>query len=94
MIVLNADNSDIWQARLRDGVSDVEFRVEDSYNLLVPSRLIRMATPTRVLEDGGHYRVLKNFPTSQDLLQGIEGVSTKSRYQELEHYWTFQFETM
>lgn len=49
---------------------------------------------TRVLDNGSEYKVLKNFPTQQDMLLAIEGVGKNSRFQELEHYWTFEFETL
>jgi ubiquinone/menaquinone biosynthesis C-methylase UbiE len=49
---------------------------------------------TRALEDGSHHKVLKNFPTREELQLAIAGVGTKYRFQELEHFWTFQFETL
>ena len=46
----------------------------------------------RVLDDGTTHRVLKNFPTSDDLEELIEGKGTNSEYRELEHFWMFQYE--
>ena len=46
----------------------------------------------RVLDDGTRYRVLKNFPSNNELCRAIEGFGTHASFQELEHFWIFKYE--
>lgn len=45
----------------------------------------------RVTDSGEKYRVLKNFPTEKELLEATLRLGRRHRYQELEHFWLFQY---
>lgn len=45
----------------------------------------------RVTDDQTEYRVLKNFPTRDELTGTIAGLGIEPRYQALEHFWTFDY---
>ena len=45
----------------------------------------------RQLEDGSAYRVLKNFPTEQDLRQVLAGMATDIRFHEWPYYWALEY---
>jgi ubiquinone/menaquinone biosynthesis C-methylase UbiE len=47
---------------------------------------------SRKLADGTSHRVLKNFPSADDLIKGVEGIGKNPCYQQLEYYWVFQYE--
>ena len=40
---------------------------------------------------GENYRVLKNFPTEKELLDVTLQLGKHHQYQELEHFWLFQY---
>ena len=42
---------------------------------------------TRILENGTHHLVLKNFPTQEFLLEKLSKFSTDIKYIDLDHYW-------
>jgi demethylmenaquinone methyltransferase/2-methoxy-6-polyprenyl-1,4-benzoquinol methylase len=46
----------------------------------------------RVWEDGTSYRVLKNFPTEEELRAMVSGFATRVEYEEMDHFWLFSFE--
>lgn len=46
----------------------------------------------RELDDGGNYRVLKNFPSESELNELIKGLGCNASYTPLEHFWMFQFQ--
>jgi len=48
---------------------------------------------TRKLLDGTFHRVLKNFPSENDLINMIDGLGVKPEYRKLDYYWTFQYIT-
>ncbi len=48
----------------------------------------------RLLENGTIYKVLKNFPTRDELLRLVEGISTKAEYIELDNFWLFTYKTI
>jgi demethylmenaquinone methyltransferase/2-methoxy-6-polyprenyl-1,4-benzoquinol methylase len=45
----------------------------------------------RVLDSGISYRVLKNFPTRQELLELVNGLAGDTHYIELENFWLFKY---
>jgi len=45
----------------------------------------------RVLDSGISYRVLKNFPTRQELHELVKGLAGDTHYIELEHFWLFKY---
>jgi len=47
---------------------------------------------SRKLADGTSHRVLKNFPSADDLIKAIDGVGKNPRYQQSDYYWVFQYE--
>ena len=49
---------------------------------------------SRVLDNGTTHRVLKNFPSENELTQTIRGLGSKAIYKELEHFWIFQYEAV
>ncbi|HLO93646.1 MAG TPA: class I SAM-dependent methyltransferase [Burkholderiaceae bacterium] len=46
----------------------------------------------RPLRDGSMHRVLKNFPTQDELQALVAGVASRSRYQRLDNFWLFEYE--
>jgi hypothetical protein len=47
---------------------------------------------SRKLADGTSHRVLKNFPSADDLIKAIDGIGKNPRYQQSDYYWVFQYE--
>ena len=47
----------------------------------------------RTLRDGSTHRVLKNFPTQDDLFAMTDGLGVKARYRTFGYYWAFFYET-
>ncbi len=47
----------------------------------------------RTLDDGKTHRVLKNFPTENELLEASRGLGVARKYKALEHFWLFQYKT-
>jgi ubiquinone/menaquinone biosynthesis C-methylase UbiE len=47
----------------------------------------------RKLENGSAHRVLKNFPTEQELRQVISGLGHNAQYRQFKYYWAFQYVT-
>jgi SAM-dependent methyltransferase len=47
---------------------------------------------SRKLADGTSHRVLKNFPSADDLIKAIDGVGKNPCYQQSDYYWVFQYE--
>ena len=45
----------------------------------------------RVLDNGTSYKVLKNFPTRQELLEMVKEVACDTEHLELENFWLFQY---
>ncbi len=45
----------------------------------------------RVLDNGVNYKVLKNFPTKQELYEIISDIGFEQIYKELDNYWLFQY---
>lgn len=45
----------------------------------------------RKLRDGTSYRILKNFPCTQELGDMIEGVGIQPAYRQLRHFWCFDY---
>jgi len=45
----------------------------------------------RRLADGSIHRVLKNFPTREELLQAISPFASKVQYHEWEYYWAVEY---
>jgi demethylmenaquinone methyltransferase/2-methoxy-6-polyprenyl-1,4-benzoquinol methylase len=48
----------------------------------------------RQLRDGSAHRVLKNFPTENELRTMIEGHGRNPVYHQLEHFWLFNYESV
>jgi len=48
---------------------------------------------TRRLSDGTSHRVLKNFPSRQDLLAAVAPFATGVRYHEWGYYWALEYAT-
>ncbi len=46
----------------------------------------------RELESGAIHRVLKNFPTEDELIDVTKEVGVKIKYLELENFWLFQYQ--
>lgn len=46
----------------------------------------------RRLEDGSSYRVLKNFPTEDELRAGVRGVARKLRLHQWNYFWALEYE--
>jgi demethylmenaquinone methyltransferase/2-methoxy-6-polyprenyl-1,4-benzoquinol methylase len=46
---------------------------------------------TRTLSDGSTHRVLKNFPTEEELRAVVEGLGTGAQYTPLQYYWLFEY---
>ena len=46
---------------------------------------------TRHLSDGTSHRVLKNFPSEQELLAAISPFASGLRYHAWEHYWALEY---
>ncbi|MCE2971019.1 MAG: class I SAM-dependent methyltransferase [Burkholderiales bacterium] len=45
----------------------------------------------RVLPDGSVHRVLKNFPTREELHALVAGIATQARLRRGEHFWEFRY---
>ncbi len=45
----------------------------------------------RRLNDGSRHRVLKNFPTGQELQAAIAGLGTQGTLREWQYYWAFEY---
>jgi len=45
----------------------------------------------RTLNDGSKHRVLKNFPTEQELQAAIAGLGTQGTLHEWQYYWAFEY---
>ena len=45
----------------------------------------------RTLPDGETHRVLKNFPTQDELFALIEGIGKDAEYRQLDHFWVFKY---
>lgn len=45
----------------------------------------------RELDDGTLHRVLKNFPTGEELIEASSAIGVDHKYFELENYWVFQY---
>ena len=45
----------------------------------------------RKLRDNSQHRVLKNFPTEQELQAAIAGLGTKGVLQQWQYYWAFEY---
>ncbi len=48
---------------------------------------------TRLLSDGTSHRVLKNFPSKQELLAAVSSFAAGLRYHEWEYYWALEYTT-
>lgn len=48
---------------------------------------------TRLLSNGTSHRVLKNFPSKQELLAAVTPLATDVRYREWEYYWALEYTT-
>lgn len=48
---------------------------------------------TRLLSDGTSHRVLKNFPSKQQLLAAVSPFAAGLRYHEWEYYWALEYTT-
>jgi SAM-dependent methyltransferase len=48
---------------------------------------------TRLLSDGTSHRVLKNFPSKQELLAAVSPFATEVRYHEWEYFWALEYAT-
>lgn len=48
----------------------------------------------RTLADGRSYSVLKNFPSERELNQMIANIGCKRHYQQLEHFWLFEYQVL
>ena len=48
----------------------------------------------RMLEDGSIHRVLKNFPSGEELHKLTKTLGTNPVHLELENYWLFQYQTL
>ncbi len=49
---------------------------------------------TRTLDDGTEHKILKNFPSAVDLRKSIHGLGINPRFEKLEHFWLFTYETV
>lgn len=47
----------------------------------------------RELADGSAYRVMKNFPSREELLASVAGVAESAQYHEWPHYWALVYRT-
>lgn len=45
----------------------------------------------RVLRDGSVHRVLKNFPSEDELLAMVVGIGTEPHYRMLDNFWWFEY---
>lgn len=45
----------------------------------------------RLLDNGTTYKVLKNFPTREELLELVYGISSNAEHIELENFWLFTY---
>ncbi|MFA4994787.1 MAG: class I SAM-dependent methyltransferase [Bdellovibrionales bacterium] len=48
----------------------------------------------RKLRDGTSHRVLKNFPSEEELKKMIEGIGGEAQYHRFNYYWTFSYKTL
>jgi SAM-dependent methyltransferase len=48
---------------------------------------------TRTLANGASHRVLKNFPTREELLAAVAPMARDARYHEWEYFWALQYST-
>lgn len=46
----------------------------------------------RVLRDGTPYRIIKNFPSAQELCDMIAASGTHPSYRKLKHFWCFEYQ--
>ena len=49
---------------------------------------------TRTLRDGSTHRVLKNFPTEDELGSLLDGLGERAVYTTWEYYWAFEYLTL
>ena len=49
---------------------------------------------TRALKDGSRHRVLKNFPTEDDLQALLSGLGGQGRFTAWQYYWAFEYVTV
>jgi ubiquinone/menaquinone biosynthesis C-methylase UbiE len=47
---------------------------------------------SRILADGSSHRVLKNFPSAEDLVKSIARIGENPRFQRLDYYWVLQYD--
>ena len=45
----------------------------------------------RVLDNGTSYKILKNFPSHEELLEIVKDVGDDAHYIELDNFWLFQY---
>ena len=45
----------------------------------------------RRLDDGSTHRVLKNFPSTRELHQAVQGVASEVRHHEWQHFWALEY---
>jgi len=48
----------------------------------------------RKLKDGTFHRILKNFPSSEELEKAIDGIGVKAQYRFFDYYWVFSYQTI
>ena len=49
------------------------------------------AYQTRILSDGTSHRVLKNFPSEQELLAAVSPMASELRYHEWVYFWALEY---
>ena len=45
----------------------------------------------RTLESGNTYKVLKNFPTEEELMEGVRDISSEHEFTMLDNFWLFTY---
>lgn len=81
-------------ARLQSGARVVIFDnryVEGEMHPLVETDGEGNTYQRRRLADGGEHRVLKNFPSEEDLRRPLVGVASTVRYTPLRYYWLLDY---
>ncbi len=47
----------------------------------------------RALDDGSIHRLLKNFPTEEELIEVVSPFGENCQFKQLENYWLFQYQS-
>lgn len=81
-----------WPIRVRPAVVLLDNRFVPGSSTPVAGRDAEGNTcQERTLADGSVHRVLKNFPSREQLVQAVAGAAREVRYREWTYYWALEY---